>query len=52
MGFNCQHIYIFSGIQAGGCGDLSVRLRPALIFQPLHANIFLDKLNQVLSNIK
>ncbi|KAL1132085.1 hypothetical protein AAG570_010043, partial [Ranatra chinensis] len=40
------------GVQAGGCGEVSVRLRPALIFQPSHAEIFLDKLSQVLNEIK
>nr|QCI31498.1 4-aminobutyrate aminotransferase [Grandidierella japonica] len=36
------------GVQLGGCGDAAVRLRPALIFQPHHANILLDRLEQVL----
>jgi len=36
------------GVQTGGCGELSVRLRPALIFTPEHADIFLDKFRQVL----
>jgi len=40
------------GVQSGGCGEISVRLRPALTFQPQHANIFLDKLNQVLKELK
>ncbi|XP_044267936.1 4-aminobutyrate aminotransferase, mitochondrial-like [Tribolium madens] len=40
------------GIQSGGCGTKSVRLRPALIFQEHHANIFLDKFRQVLKEIK
>ncbi|XP_014245494.1 4-aminobutyrate aminotransferase, mitochondrial [Cimex lectularius] len=40
------------GVQSGGCGEMSVRLRPALIFQPHHAEIFLDKLNNVLSQLK
>ncbi|KYB25522.1 4-aminobutyrate aminotransferase, mitochondrial [Tribolium castaneum] len=39
------------GIQSGGCGSNSVRLRPALIFQEHHANIFLDKFRQVLKEI-
>lgn len=39
------------GIHSGGCGEKSVRLRPALIFQPHHANIFLNKLETVLSNL-
>lgn len=40
------------GVQSGGCGDLSVRLRPALVFQPYHADIFLEKLEKVLKKIK
>lgn len=40
------------GIQSGGCGDLSIRLRPALIFQPYHADIFLDRLDKVLKKLK
>ncbi|XP_039292779.1 4-aminobutyrate aminotransferase, mitochondrial [Nilaparvata lugens] len=40
------------GVQAGGCGVQAIRLRPALTFQPLHANIFLDKLRSVLKDIK
>ncbi|KAJ3626774.1 hypothetical protein MTP99_017244 [Tenebrio molitor] len=30
------------GIQSGGCGNQTLRLRPALIFQEHHGNIFLD----------
>uniref|UniRef100_A0A6M2DCA7 (S)-3-amino-2-methylpropionate transaminase n=1 Tax=Xenopsylla cheopis TaxID=163159 RepID=A0A6M2DCA7_XENCH len=40
------------GVQAGGCGDYSIRLRPALIFQEHHADIFLDKFRQVLRESK
>lgn len=40
------------GIQSGGCGDLSIRFRPSLIFQEKHANIFLDKFRQVLKETK
>jgi len=40
------------GIQSGGCGDLSIRLRPALVFQPYHADIFLDRLDKVLKKLK
>jgi 4-aminobutyrate aminotransferase/(S)-3-amino-2-methylpropionate transaminase len=39
------------GVQSGGCGDLSIRLRPSLVFQPHHADIFLDRLEKVLQNI-
>ncbi|XP_034937989.1 4-aminobutyrate aminotransferase, mitochondrial [Chelonus insularis] len=36
------------GIQAGGCGANSIRLRPALTFDQHHADIFLDSLRSVL----
>ncbi|KAJ8920285.1 hypothetical protein NQ315_011946 [Exocentrus adspersus] len=36
------------GVQSGGCGDISVRLRPALVFQEHHVDIYLDKFRQVL----
>lgn len=39
------------GIHSGGCGEKTVRLRPALIFQPYHANMFLDRLETVLSEL-
>lgn len=37
-----------AGVQSGGCGDLAIRFRPALIFNEKHADIFLDKFRQVL----
>lgn len=40
------------GVQSGGCGDLSLRIRPALVFQPYHADIFLHQLEKVLKKIK
>ena len=39
------------GVNCGGCGENAIRLRPALIFQPKHANIFLEKLEKVLKNL-
>ncbi|KAK8741037.1 hypothetical protein OTU49_002460, partial [Cherax quadricarinatus] len=39
------------GIHVGGCGEKAVRMRPALIFQPHHAHIFLDKLQTALSGM-
>ncbi|KAJ9596444.1 hypothetical protein L9F63_012528, partial [Diploptera punctata] len=36
------------GVQMGGCGDYSIRLRPALIFTPKHADLFLERFRQVL----
>ncbi|XP_019866983.1 4-aminobutyrate aminotransferase, mitochondrial [Aethina tumida] len=40
------------GVLLGGCGNDSVRLRPALIFQPTHAVILLDRLRAVLKETK
>ncbi len=36
------------GVNCGGCGTTAIRLRPALNFEPKHANIFLEKLETVL----
>lgn len=40
------------GVLSGGCGEISIRFRPALIFQEKHVDIFLDKFNQVLKELK
>lgn len=39
------------GIQSGGCGDIAIRFRPALIFQEKHADIFMDKFRTVLKGL-
>jgi len=39
------------GVHAGGCGEAAIRLRPALVFQVGHANIFLNKLEDVLKSV-
>jgi len=39
------------GIQTGGCGDISIRFRPALIFKENHANIVLDRFRSVLKTL-
>lgn len=39
------------GVHAGGCGDTAIRLRPSLVFQENHANIFLEKLEHVLKGV-
>ena len=39
------------GVLIGVCGEKTVRLRPALIFQPEHANIFLEKFEGVLKTL-
>lgn len=36
-----------AGINVGGCGDFSVRLRPTLMFEQKHADILLDALERV-----
>lgn len=36
------------GINIGGCGDNSVRLRPTLVFEQKHADLFLERLEKVL----
>ncbi|BES97655.1 4-aminobutyrate aminotransferase [Nesidiocoris tenuis] len=40
------------GVITAGCGETAIRLRPALIFQKHHADIFLGKLEKVLSQLK
>ena len=39
------------GFQTGGCGDTSIRFRPALIFQPHHAHMFLEGLEATLKDM-
>jgi len=39
------------GVEIGGCGNQSIRLRPSLVFQPKHADIFVDCLAKVFSKI-
>lgn len=36
------------GVNAGGCGERAVRLRPMLVFGEEHMGIFLEKLEEVL----
>lgn len=49
---NYYGVFIFSGVQSGGCGVVGIRMRPALIFQPHHAHMFIDRLRQVLAETK
>jgi 4-aminobutyrate aminotransferase / (S)-3-amino-2-methylpropionate transaminase len=39
------------GVNVGGCGTAAVRLRPMLVFQKHHADIFLEKLDSVLKRM-
>ncbi|CUM66496.1 uncharacterized protein PRCAT00004162001 [Priceomyces carsonii] len=41
-----------AGVNMGGCGDASVRLRPTLIFEEKHADILVDAIQKVLSGYK
>ncbi|KAG0253947.1 4-aminobutyrate transaminase [Mortierella polycephala] len=40
------------GVNTGGCGSQSIRLRPMLVFQKKHADIFLDAVEKVASQHK
>ncbi|XP_072943759.1 probable 4-aminobutyrate aminotransferase, mitochondrial [Epargyreus clarus] len=40
-----------NGILGGVCGDHAIRLRPALVFQPKHAEIYLDALRKTLKEL-
>ena len=39
------------GVHCGGCGEAAIRLRPALVFQPHHANIVLETLEDVIKDL-
>lgn len=38
------------GIQSGGCGERSIRLRPSLTFNQNHADVLLEKFTNVLKS--
>ena len=40
---------VLLGFYIGGSGNQSIRFRPALIFQPSHANMFLEAFEKVLN---
>jgi len=40
------------GVHTGGCGTSTLRLRPSLLFEKHHANIFLETLSTVLYEVK
>ncbi|XP_005182496.1 4-aminobutyrate aminotransferase, mitochondrial [Musca domestica] len=40
-----------TGLQTGGCGDVAIRFRPALIFSEKHANMVLDRFRKVLKEM-
>jgi 4-aminobutyrate aminotransferase/(S)-3-amino-2-methylpropionate transaminase len=39
------------GVQCGGCSKVTIRLRPALVFQPRHVEIYLNTLDSVLGSM-
>ncbi|KAA1080207.1 4-aminobutyrate transaminase [Puccinia graminis f. sp. tritici] len=40
-----------AGVNVGGCGDQTVRLRPMLVFEKIHADIFLNTAEKVLKDL-
>lgn len=40
------------GVLMGGCGDRSIRFRPALVFKEYHVELFLNLFNDILNQIK
>jgi len=39
------------GVNMGGCGDVSIRLRPTLLFEKKHADIFLNVLEDAVKSL-
>ncbi|PWZ03075.1 4-aminobutyrate aminotransferase [Testicularia cyperi] len=39
------------GVHIGGCGDRAIRLRPMLVFEQKHADLFLERLEKVLQRV-
>jgi len=39
------------GLVIGGCGDATIRVRPSLIFEPRHAEMMLEVMNDVVGHI-
>lgn len=40
-----------NGVNMGGCGERAVRLRPMLVFEHKHADIFLEKVELTLRSL-
>jgi len=40
-----------AGVLVGGCGESTVRFRPALVFEPKHAQIVVDVMNKVVPTL-
>lgn len=40
-----------AGVNIGGCGDQSVRLRPTLVFEDKHADLFVEALEATLKSV-
>lgn len=39
------------GVNMGGCGDKAVRLRPMLVFEQKHADLFLERVEETLKEL-
>ncbi|KAG2455869.1 GABT protein, partial [Polypterus senegalus] len=51
----CSHVVsyrIILGVVLGGCGERSIRFRPALVFKEHHAHLFLNIFNDILAELK
>ena len=48
----CVFFFSCLGVHTGACGTKTLRLRPTLLFQKYHTDIFLDTFINVLSNMK
>lgn len=40
-----------AGVNMGGCGERAVRLRPMLVFEKKHADVFLSKMEDTLKTL-
>ena len=40
-----------AGFNLGGSGELAVRFRPALVFEPRHASLFLGAMEDTLAEL-
>jgi len=45
------HQMMLNGVNCGTCGVRSIRLRPSLIFEPKHAEIYLERVEYTLNKM-
>lgn len=46
------YVFIFVGVHVGACGNSTLRLRPTLVCQAKHVDIFVESFNDILKDIK